>query len=240
MNDYFTRNLRDMDIFSKSDPMCVVFYAASGSTEWTEYQRTECIVNTLNPDFATKITLTYHFELQQRIKICIYDIDDYSDDLSRHDFIGEYECTLVELVTSYSLLHRGFCSRGVLAALVSDLPKEVASRWNGATTCCSRWEFWGPMKLSTFWNQVEYNPGTGFLTDDSGVVLHYHRRDELTPVGRILISSSDQGSTLCASSCLSSQVENHLLPCLIFSFAGCIHCKCDERSSLGEFRYNIS
>merc|ERR1719220_1138764 len=52
--------------------------------------------------------------------------------------------------------------------------------------------------------QVEYNPGTGFLTDDSGLVLHYHRRDELSPVGRLLVSSGDEDSSLCTSFCLSS------------------------------------
>ena len=79
--------------------------------------------------------------------------------------------------------------------------------------------------------QVEYNPGTGFLTDDSGIVLQYHRKSGLRPVGRLLVTSAlgqstdhsqstDHGqkyelgqtsvspSTLCPSSCLSSQVEN--------------------------------
>ena len=72
---------------------------------------------------------------------------------------------------------------------------------------------------------MEYNPGTGFLTDDSGIVLQYHRKSGLRPVGRLLVTSAlgqstDHGqkselgqtsvspSTLCPSSCLSSQVEN--------------------------------
>ena len=91
---------------------------------------------------------------------------------------------------------------------------------------------------------MEYNPGTGFLTDDSGLVLRYHRRADLRHVGRILFNSffghltsfltshkvvlrhvgrllvtsldqlpqSDASSTLCTSSCLSSQVSD------IFSF----------------------
>ena len=81
---------------------------------------------------------------------------------------------------------------------------------------------------------MEYNPGTGFLTDDSGVVLRYQRKADLRPVGRLLVTSalgqttevgqstkvgqtseigqtsktSVSSSTLCPSSCLSSQVEN--------------------------------
>ena len=60
---------------------------------------------------------------------------------------------------------------------------------------------------------MDYNPGTGFLTDDSGVVLSYHRRGDLRAVGRLLVTtgSTDQSaaaSLLCTSSCLSSQVSD--------------------------------
>ena len=41
---------------------------------------------------------------------------------------------------------------------------------------------------------MEYNPGTGFLTDDSGLVLSYHRRGDLRPVGRLLVTSPEQQS----------------------------------------------
>ena len=67
---------------------------------------------------------------------------------------------------------------------------------------------------------MEYNPGTGFLTDDSGLVLSYHRRADLRPVGRLLVTSPEKllvtssleqqaaaASLLCTSSCLSSQVS---------------------------------
>ena len=39
---------------------------------------------------------------------------------------------------------------------------------------------------------MEYNPGTGFLTDDSGLVLNYHRRADLRPVGRLLVTSPEK------------------------------------------------
>ena len=39
---------------------------------------------------------------------------------------------------------------------------------------------------------MEYNPGTGFLTDDSGLVLSYHRRADLRPVGRLLVTSPEK------------------------------------------------
>lgn len=94
------RNLRDMDTFSKSDPLCVVYYQPFGSQQWQELKRTECIDNTLNPDFMTKIPITYHFEEQQHLKFHVYDLDSNSHDLSQHDFIGGYECTLAQLVSA--------------------------------------------------------------------------------------------------------------------------------------------
>lgn len=100
------RNLRDTDVFSKSDPMCVVFYQPFGSKEWTEYKRTECIDNTLNPDFATKISITYHFEEQQRLKFKLFDVDSNSPSLDRHDYLGEFECTLAQLVSSRTVHQR--------------------------------------------------------------------------------------------------------------------------------------
>lgn len=95
-----SRNLRDTDVFSKSDPLCVVFYQPFGSKEWTEFKRTECIANTLNPDFATKILITYHFEEQQRLKFKVFDVDSDSPSLHNHDYLGEYEFTLAQLVSS--------------------------------------------------------------------------------------------------------------------------------------------
>lgn len=39
--------LVDMDVFSKSDPMCVLFVKKSGN--WIEHGRTETIQDNLNP-----------------------------------------------------------------------------------------------------------------------------------------------------------------------------------------------
>lgn len=94
------RNLRDTDVFSKSDPICIVYHQPFGSKGWSELKRTECIDNTLNPDFATKILLTYHFEEQQNLKFRLFDIDSGSSSLEDHDFLGEFECTLGFLVSS--------------------------------------------------------------------------------------------------------------------------------------------
>ena len=57
-----------MDVFSKSDPMCVVYMKPFGSSKWQEIRRTEHIMNTLNPKFATKVKITYLFEEAQHLR----------------------------------------------------------------------------------------------------------------------------------------------------------------------------
>lgn len=52
------------------------------------------ILNCLNPKFAKKFVLNYYFEMVQRLKFSVYDMDSDSYDLDKHDFLGEFECTL--------------------------------------------------------------------------------------------------------------------------------------------------
>ncbi|KAH9363693.1 hypothetical protein HPB48_002028 [Haemaphysalis longicornis] len=92
------RQLKDMDFFSKSDPMCVLFMRESDSDRWREVGRTETIDNCLNPDFVTKFIVDYYFEERQQLMFKVYDIDSPSVDLQNHDFLGQASCTLGELV----------------------------------------------------------------------------------------------------------------------------------------------
>ncbi|XP_044032877.1 copine-3-like [Siniperca chuatsi] len=92
-------NLMDMDIFSKSDPLCALYINTSGS-HWYEFGRTEMILNCLNPKFAKKFVIDYYFEMVQRLKFCVYDIDNNTYDLSDDDFLGELECTLGQIVSN--------------------------------------------------------------------------------------------------------------------------------------------
>lgn len=52
------------------------------------------ILNCLNPKFSKKFVLDYYFEMVQRLKFCVYDIDNDTYDLADDDFLGEIECTL--------------------------------------------------------------------------------------------------------------------------------------------------
>ncbi|XP_046793440.1 copine-3 [Gallus gallus] len=95
-------NLLDKDVGSKSDPLCVLLQNTSGQ-QWYEVDRTERIKNSLNPKFSKKFLIDYYFELVQKLKFGIYDIDNKTIELSDDDFLGEFECTLGQIVSSKTL-----------------------------------------------------------------------------------------------------------------------------------------
>lgn len=92
------KNLRDLDLLSKSDPQVVVSIFAAN--QWTQVGKTEQIKDNLNPTFAKAVMVDYHFEELQKLKFSVYDIDDVRENLSKADFLGEMECTLGQLVSS--------------------------------------------------------------------------------------------------------------------------------------------
>ena len=56
----------------------------------------------LDPKFITNFQVEYRFEERQRFKIKVFDVDDFSKTapLTKHDFIGEIEFMLHEVVTT--------------------------------------------------------------------------------------------------------------------------------------------
>jgi len=93
------RDLADMDVFSKSDPFCVLYVKDTKINQWLCFDKTETIDNTLNPDFQKKFVLQYKFEERQQMRFDVYDSDDNSSNLENHDFIGSMVCTLGEVVS---------------------------------------------------------------------------------------------------------------------------------------------
>ena len=94
------RSLRDMDVFSKSDP----YVRVSFRRDFTHHQyvplgRTETAKNNINPDFAKTFVLDYLFESQQHIHFEVFDDD---GDGSQDDFIGRVETTVGELMGARS------------------------------------------------------------------------------------------------------------------------------------------
>lgn len=59
-----------------------------------QLDRTETAVNNLNPAFAKKFIIDYHFEEVQKLKFALFDQDKSSTQLYEHDFLGEFSCTL--------------------------------------------------------------------------------------------------------------------------------------------------
>jgi len=96
-------NLMNLDVLSKSDPFCVIYYKeASVQSEFTEVGRTETICDSLNPKWQKKIILDYNFEKRQLLKFCVFDSDSSSDHLDNHDFLGQCETSLGEIVAAQS------------------------------------------------------------------------------------------------------------------------------------------
>ena len=100
------RNLADMDVMSRSDPVCVLF--ARSLSGWKEMERTERITDTLSPKWITKFVLDYKFEEKQMLRFAVYDLDSSRSNLSDHDFLGQIEVSLAEIVTSQS---KGFARK---------------------------------------------------------------------------------------------------------------------------------
>ncbi|GCB65390.1 hypothetical protein scyTo_0011866 [Scyliorhinus torazame] len=57
-------------------------------------------MNNLNPVFAKKFVVDYHFEEVQKLKFALFDQDKSSKQLYEHDFLGEFSCTLGVIVSS--------------------------------------------------------------------------------------------------------------------------------------------
>lgn len=92
-------NLRDADLFSKSDPVVVV-YTQTRSKQWVEIARTEWIQNTLSPRFSRAVLMDYRFEEVQQLQFSVYDIDNDTPSMNDDDFLGCIKCTLGEIVSA--------------------------------------------------------------------------------------------------------------------------------------------
>ena len=89
--------LSQVDQFSKSDPLCVLFMKNMG--QWCECGRTESIPNNLNPRFCQSIELEVGGADYQPMKFTVYDLANFtSQDLRKHDVIGSVELELRTLL----------------------------------------------------------------------------------------------------------------------------------------------
>ncbi len=89
------RKLKDLDVFSKSDPICHVYIKDSKCINWSLVGKTENIMNDLNPDFTKHFTIDYYFEREQHLKFEMYDVD-----ATELEHIGNVEFTVAKLMGS--------------------------------------------------------------------------------------------------------------------------------------------
>eukprot|EP00762_Andalucia_godoyi_P005362 ANDGO_06744.mRNA.1 hypothetical protein len=105
------RNLVNLDVSSKSDPICQVRLWDPARQAWFEVGRTEAIADNLNPKFLTSIKMNYQFERVQKIQFCLWDMDSsiangaaavlIPENLHKsrpHDFIGIFETQLANVL----------------------------------------------------------------------------------------------------------------------------------------------
>ena len=123
-------NLKDLDVFSKSDPYIKISYKRDFSkNHYALLGRTETINNDLNPNFSKSFSLDYIFESRQDIK--------YS---SRH--LGSTFSTMMALATmmilselSRPLSEHSWVPRVRPLFLILGIPKNqqksVGSWWSG-------------------------------------------------------------------------------------------------------------
>lgn len=70
------RNLKDLDVFSKSDPYVKVSYKRDFTqNKYAVLGRTETVKNSVNPNFSKNFLIDYVFESRQDIRFDVYDDD---------------------------------------------------------------------------------------------------------------------------------------------------------------------
>jgi hypothetical protein len=95
------RNLKDLDTFSKSDPICIVSERAQDNPNlWFEVGRTEFQKDNLNPDFKKPIDIDFFFEREQMLKFEFIDDDGGDDDDPYYDIIGVNQMLLASIMAA--------------------------------------------------------------------------------------------------------------------------------------------
>lgn len=89
-----------MDVFSKSDPLCVIYEKAQDKDEWFEIGRTEFIKDSLNPNFERAIDVDYFFQKSQDLRFEFMDDDGGDSDDPYFDIIGATTMPLSTIMSS--------------------------------------------------------------------------------------------------------------------------------------------
>ncbi len=97
------KNLKDLDTFGKSDPFITVAISEGKQTNPPKHTWTsEIIKDELNPTFKKTLIVMYKFEMNQYVKLCVYD----DDEKGKKELIGEVNTTLGNIVGSKDFLFK--------------------------------------------------------------------------------------------------------------------------------------
>ncbi|KAG0228708.1 hypothetical protein BGW42_002033 [Actinomortierella wolfii] len=96
------KGLANRDLTSFSDPQVFLFLEDSiGQWCKTPHAKTERIKDTLNPSFVQGLQVDYRFEVVQKLRFVVYDIDDKdSNKFSDQDFQGEVVTDLASIISA--------------------------------------------------------------------------------------------------------------------------------------------
>lgn len=93
--------LKDKDLFGKSDPFAVVSQKCHLTNEFVKIGTTETLSNNLNPVFNKQFVVDYYFHELQPFRVEIYDQDgDTQQTANKNDLIGACEFTLAQVMAS--------------------------------------------------------------------------------------------------------------------------------------------
>lgn len=98
--------LKNKDMMSKSDPICVVGLCELEGGEVTEIGRTEVVNDNVNPVWMTKFLIDYHFEARQMLVLSVYDwdkgskVDSKTAALNKKDLIGSVGLSVGQLMNA--------------------------------------------------------------------------------------------------------------------------------------------
>lgn len=91
------KNLKDMDTFGKSDPFISLSISEGKPTNPPKVTwQSEIIKDNLNPTFKKSLVVMYKFEMNQYVRLCVYD----DDGNGKKELIGEVNTTLGNIVGS--------------------------------------------------------------------------------------------------------------------------------------------
>lgn len=97
------KNLKNLDLLSKTDPLVIVYLKDAMSQKWCELGRTEGVKDNLSPVFTKSILIYYYFEEVQPLKFMVVDIDSPTrKHPEKNEVVGEIETTVSAIVGSKS------------------------------------------------------------------------------------------------------------------------------------------